>query len=165
MRIAVKNMGLASARISRVGFARSGVGGPFVLTGTNCLTRPLAPNDECDVTIRAQSDGPGRESDTLQLVAARNTLSVPVSATFEFPPGRASCFVPFLHALTLAAAKEKLARYGCAAGRIAKPRKPKGRRLRTLVVAGASPPARTRLLTHSKVNLRLKERPKRKVRR
>lgn len=75
------------------------------------------------------------------------------------PPPARTCKVPKLKGKSPARAKRLLKRAGCAIGKVRRPRKPKGRKLRPLIVAAQKPGAGRVVPLGTKVALRLKERP------
>jgi hypothetical protein len=91
---------------------------------------------------------------------AGNSAAKQISVTVTTPPPPPNCRVPRLKGKTLSQAKTLLGRAHCKLGRVHKPRKPKHRKLRKLVVASSSPSAGKVRPNGTKVALTLKEAPK-----
>jgi hypothetical protein len=75
------------------------------------------------------------------------------------PGGAKRCVVPKLAGKSLTRARKLLTTHGCALGKVKRPRKPRHRKLRPLIVGAQSPKAGRSLPRGTKVALRLKETP------
>jgi PKD domain len=95
---------------------------------------------------------------------AGNSSAKQITVTVTSPPPPPNCRVPKLKGKTLSQAKTLLRRAHCRLGRVHKPRKPKHRKLRKLIVASSSPRAGRVRPNGTKVSLTLKEAPKPKPR-
>lgn len=91
---------------------------------------------------------------------AGNSSSATLTVTVTAPPHR--CVVPRLKGKTLSQAKTALRKAHCKLGKVTKPRRPKHRKLRKLVVKRSSPAAGKVKPVGTKVALTLAEVPKKK---
>jgi hypothetical protein len=91
---------------------------------------------------------------------AGNSAAKQISVTVTSAPPPPNCRVPKLKGKTLSQAKTLLGRAHCKLGKVTKPRKPKHRKLRTLVVSSSSPSAGKVRPNGTKVSLTLREKPK-----
>jgi hypothetical protein len=82
----------------------------------------------------------------------------PKKLTKIVDPGRRACIVPKVAGKTLAGARKALEAAGCKLGKVSKPRRPKGKRRRVLVVTSASPQPGAQP-ADSKVDLHLRPKP------
>jgi hypothetical protein len=135
-----------------------------VYAGPSCTGMPVATE------TAARLGSPGIPVDVAEGVTAAfsatatdaagnaSACSAPISYTHLKPPAPA-CIVPKLVGKTLARAKAALTAANCQLGTVHKPKRPKGKKRRALVVRSSNPAA-GESPTSGKVNLTLRPKPK-----
>jgi hypothetical protein len=113
------------------------------------------------ITADYQGDAVHAKSTGATSVCVGTPSACGAGSTTPPPPPAKTCKVPKLKGRSLARAKKLIRKAGCATGKVRRPKKPAGRRLRPLIVAAQKPGAGRSVALGTKVALRLKERPRR----